>query len=245
MRTVWGSKGPLRHAARVVTEVATFLHQHFSTRAINDPLLCPYYPNPNPKPDPCRQDDDIPKDVLWADRITRLFRNHPRLAMLGGFRGRMDVGSRFDKSTGQLWGKKYGPHYIPVKMVDPKSRLLYMPMYKVNAAPLAVDRRVFAELGGFNANFSCVGDSGIDFDFEYSIRCVVCLYSPLWPAALCSGVDPSMGSVPRLVVRAQPQLDKDNNLGRQKHTAFSLAVLVGFRAWTMYVHGFAFWQASV
>jgi hypothetical protein len=46
------------------------------------------------------QDDDIPKDFLWADRIVRLFRNHPRLGMLGGFRGRMDMGARFDKSTG-------------------------------------------------------------------------------------------------------------------------------------------------
>jgi hypothetical protein len=137
----------------------------------------------------------------------RLFRNHPRLAMLGGFRGRMDVGSRFDKSTGQLWGKKYGPHYIPVKMVDPKSRLLYMPMYKVNAAPLVVDRRVFAELGGFNANFSCVGDSGIDFDFEYSIRCV----SP-YVALACIGVRPSVAF--RLVLRTQPQVV--HNLGRQQ-----------------------------
>lgn len=77
-----------------------------------------------------------------------------------------------DARRRQLWGKKYGPGYIPLKMTDPKARALYMPMYKVNAAPLAVDRRVFAELGGFNQNFSCVGDSGIDFDFEYSIRCV-------------------------------------------------------------------------
>ena len=58
-------------------------------------------------------------------------------------------------------------------MSDRASKMSYMPMYKVNAAPLVYDRRIFSELGGFNTNFSCVGDSGIDFDFEYSIRCVL------------------------------------------------------------------------
>lgn len=54
------------------------------------------------------QDDDVPKDTAWVRRATSLFKNHPRLAMLGGFRGRMDVGNHFDKGTGQMWGKKYG-----------------------------------------------------------------------------------------------------------------------------------------
>jgi hypothetical protein len=38
----------------------------------------------------------------WVRRALRLFDNHPRLAMLGGFRGRMDVGNQFDKGTGQV-----------------------------------------------------------------------------------------------------------------------------------------------
>jgi len=116
------------------------------------------------------QDDDVPKDTAWVRRATSLFKNHPRLAMLGGFRGRMDVGNHFDKGTGQMWGKKYGPHYLPIPLQDKQAGVPYMPMYKVNAAPLVYDKRVFSELGGFNYNFSCVGDSGIDFDFEYSIR---------------------------------------------------------------------------
>lgn len=116
------------------------------------------------------QDDDIPKDTRWASRAVGLFESHPRLGLIGGFRGRMDVGKRFDKSTGQVWGKKYGPNYLKIPLMDPQAGAAFMPCYKVNAAPLFVDRRVFYESGAYNLNFSCVGDSGIDFDFEYSIR---------------------------------------------------------------------------
>mmetsp|Transcript_594 Transcript_594/g.715 ORF Transcript_594/g.715 Transcript_594/m.715 type:complete len:666 (+) Transcript_594:440-2437(+) len=116
------------------------------------------------------QDDDVPKDRNWVKRAASLFQTHEKLGMVGGFRGRMDVGKRFDKGTGQMWGKKYGPKYLPIPLKDHKLQMQYMPCYKVNAAPLFADRRVLFELGGFNANFSCVGDSGIDFDFEYSIR---------------------------------------------------------------------------
>jgi len=35
------------------------------------------------------QDDDVPKDQTWVRRAVSLFKSHPRLAMLGGFRGRM------------------------------------------------------------------------------------------------------------------------------------------------------------
>jgi hypothetical protein len=87
----------------------------------------------------------------------------------------------------QVWGKKYGPNYLPLLINDIKVGVPYMPMYKVNAAPLVYDRRVFSELGGFNRNFSCVGDSGIDFDFEYSIRCV---HAPR-PAFLAASVSAS------------------------------------------------------
>mmetsp|Transcript_13826 Transcript_13826/g.23366 ORF Transcript_13826/g.23366 Transcript_13826/m.23366 type:complete len:273 (+) Transcript_13826:113-931(+) len=116
------------------------------------------------------QDDDYPKDGKWGSRAVALFEGHPRLALIGGFRGRMDVGKRFDKGTGQLWGKKYGPGYLPIPLRDKATGMAFMPCYKVNAAPLFMDRRVFLELGGLNQNFSCVGDSGIDFDFEYSVR---------------------------------------------------------------------------
>jgi GT2 family glycosyltransferase len=43
-------------------------------------------------------------------------------------------------------------------------------MYKVNLAPLVIRRSLFAEVGGFNVNFSCPGQPGIGLDFELSIR---------------------------------------------------------------------------
>jgi GT2 family glycosyltransferase len=51
--------------------------------------------------------------------------------------------------------------------------------------PLLVRRSWFEHLGQFNLNFSCAGDPGIGFDFEYSVRMWkeggrVGLYDPLW-----------------------------------------------------------------
>ena len=70
----------------------------------------------------------------------------------------------------QVWGKKYGPNFLPMPSKEPTTGRDFMFMYKVNAAPLFVQREHFLESGGFNRNFSCPGMSGIDFDFEYSIR---------------------------------------------------------------------------
>ena len=48
------------------------------------------------------QDDDlIPRDTAWLERALRQFRNHPRLAILGGF-----MGSKLDQSpkARRIWG---------------------------------------------------------------------------------------------------------------------------------------------
>ena len=46
----------------------------------------------------------------------------------------------------------------------------FMFAYKVNLAPMITRRSLFAEVGGFNHNFSCPGQPGIGLDFELSIR---------------------------------------------------------------------------
>ncbi|QDZ23480.1 hypothetical protein HOP50_10g60190 [Chloropicon primus] len=122
------------------------------------------------------QDDDKPKDVVWLSDMFKVFNSFPGLGMIGGHRGRLDVGRSFDKSTGQVTGEKYGTpsrkghKFKDITLKDPKTNLKMMFMYKVNAAPLVLKRDVFLELGGFNKNLSCPGDPGIGFDFEYSIR---------------------------------------------------------------------------
>ena len=96
--------------------------------------------------------------------------------MIGGHRGRLDVGKQFDKTTGQNKGDKYGTpsakghKFKDIKTKDPISKQLMMFIYKANAAPLVLKRDVLLELGGLNKNLSCPGDPGIGFDFEYSIR---------------------------------------------------------------------------
>lgn len=41
---------------------------------------------------------------------------------------------------------------------------------QVNAAPLVARRDAMMQLGGLQEGFSCPGDAGIGFDFEYSIH---------------------------------------------------------------------------
>lgn len=41
---------------------------------------------------------------------------------------------------------------------------------QVNMGPVLYRRDKFMELGMFNNKMSCVGDAGIGFDFEFSIR---------------------------------------------------------------------------
>eukprot|EP00192_Tetraselmis_astigmatica_P006614 CAMPEP_0117657112 /NCGR_PEP_ID=MMETSP0804-20121206/5159_1 /TAXON_ID=1074897 /ORGANISM="Tetraselmis astigmatica, Strain CCMP880" /LENGTH=709 /DNA_ID=CAMNT_0005463549 /DNA_START=405 /DNA_END=2531 /DNA_ORIENTATION=+ len=118
------------------------------------------------------QDDDQPKpgDATWLIQGRDLFKIHKGLGMVGGLRGRMDVGKGVDKETNQNAGKKYGPRFLKIYQRCPKLKIPFMFMYKVNAAPLLARRQVMMQLGGLQEAFSCPGDAGIGFDFEYSIR---------------------------------------------------------------------------
>ena len=54
--------------------------------------------------------------------------------MIGGLRGRMDVGKSKDKETNQNDGLKYGPRFLKIKHVDKATRIPFMFMYKVMRA---------------------------------------------------------------------------------------------------------------
>ena len=54
-----------------------------------------------------------------------------RLGMIGGLRGRMDVGKDKDKETNQNAGLKYGPRFLKIKNVDKATKIPFMFMYKV------------------------------------------------------------------------------------------------------------------
>ena len=139
------------------------------------------------------QDDDAPRNgTAWLTKATRLMAAKPDLGLLGGKTGRVDprgsgveVKARRENVPGyipgptwQVDGPKFGRgHGAIAKRAatdddDPATgRLIeYMTMYKVNASPLITRRAVFLRVGMFHPGFSCPGDAGIGFDFEYSVR---------------------------------------------------------------------------
>mmetsp|Transcript_9390 Transcript_9390/g.17610 ORF Transcript_9390/g.17610 Transcript_9390/m.17610 type:complete len:659 (+) Transcript_9390:88-2064(+) len=129
------------------------------------------------------QDDDHARELDWLERAMELFANHPNMALLGGRAGRLDTGKEMEVkgerksipgyTPGPLWqndGPKFGWKYTKLKHMDAKSGQPFEFVYKVNASPLVVRRKVFLESGMYHPGMSCVGESGISFDFEYSVR---------------------------------------------------------------------------
>ena len=89
------------------------------------------------------QDDDAaPSSSLWSDNAVKLFRTLPKLMVLGGFRGRMDLGWLNDPRHNFVNGPKFGPTptepreakkcCYPIAYTEPKSQVPFMYMYKVS-----------------------------------------------------------------------------------------------------------------
>ena len=125
------------------------------------------------------QDDDyMPKGDAWLSKAISLFKKYPKLGLLGGYRGRLDDGTKMIPQQNQNDGSKYGaePEKDRAKRTkdilfkDVSVNVDFMFAYKVNLAPMITRRSLFAEVGGFNHNFSCPGQPGIGLDFELSIR---------------------------------------------------------------------------
>eukprot|EP00899_Mesostigma_viride_P026293 jgi/Mesvir1/6849/Mv09022-RA.1 len=116
------------------------------------------------------QDDDSPPATpRWLLSAASLFDQFPKMGMIGGHAGRMDFPGDMDW-TGRIQGPKYGPGFLQIDHVSATGNIPFMFVYKVNAAPLLLRRKLFLELGMFNTKLSCPGESGIGFDYEYSIR---------------------------------------------------------------------------
>ena len=132
------------------------------------------------------QDDDRPNDPNWLARALKLFKVQPRMSMLGGHAGRLDTSKNMEVKRqwgarskgyrgGPTWqnaGEKYGnaAGALPIKFLDPNTEEAFMWAYKVNSAPLIVRADDFIRVGLFHPMFSCPGEMGIGFDFEFSIR---------------------------------------------------------------------------
>jgi len=132
------------------------------------------------------QDDDRPNDPNWLARALKLFKVQPKMSMLGGHAGRLDTSKNMEVKRqwgarskgyrgGPTWqnaGEKYGnaAGALPIKFLDPNTDEAFMWAYKVNSAPLIVRTDDFIRVGLFHPMFSCPGEMGIGFDFEFSIR---------------------------------------------------------------------------
>lgn len=136
------------------------------------------------------QDDDLgARNLDWLSKAKLLFDSFPDMALLGGFRGRMDFGTTMDSRKHLIQGPKFGVpsdnprccYKIPWK--DPKTGIPLMFVYKVNMGPMMARRSLFMKLGMYHPGFSCPGDPGIGFDFEFSIR--------TWKAGYRVGLTPS------------------------------------------------------
>ena len=99
------------------------------------------------------QDDDvIPRSTDWLDFALERFADHPRLAILGGFMGFESFDPDPAKAK-RIWG-------------GDKFRFVH----HVNIGPYFLRRENYEALGGWDHSFSDVGEPGIGFDNELSLR---------------------------------------------------------------------------
>ncbi|KAK3233384.1 hypothetical protein CYMTET_56316 [Cymbomonas tetramitiformis] len=111
------------------------------------------------------QDDDIPPPVpQFLDQGAELFQTLPRLALIGGMTGQIQGGPNSGR-----FGKPRGNHVKMIPIKDAKGRP-FMFVSWVNMGPFLLRRSVFLHAGAFIPSFSCRGDPGIGFDYEYGIR---------------------------------------------------------------------------
>jgi hypothetical protein len=99
-----------------------------------------------------QDDDTIPRDTEWLDRVLEEFQRHPTLAIVGGFMGFHGFAPDPDKVT-CLWGE------APFQFVD-----------HVNIGPYFVRKLHYEAMNGWDFAFSRVGEPGICFDNELCLR---------------------------------------------------------------------------
>ena len=111
------------------------------------------------------QDDDLPPATPdWLLQARDLQAEHPNLGLIAGMVGQVQGGP----DTGR-WGKARGRHVKQIPYADSKGRP-FMFVSWANIGPFLLRRSIFLKAGMFHTSFSCRGDPGIGFDYEYGIR---------------------------------------------------------------------------
>ena len=107
------------------------------------------------------QDDDYPSyGGRWLRHAHHLFNHNAKLGLVGGFTGTIQGGPMTNK---------YGVGRAPIKFKS-GFRQPFMFATLVNMGPFIIRRSYFLESGMFNGNFSCRGEAGIGFDYEFALR---------------------------------------------------------------------------
>mmetsp|Transcript_30274 Transcript_30274/g.85562 ORF Transcript_30274/g.85562 Transcript_30274/m.85562 type:complete len:690 (-) Transcript_30274:1615-3684(-) len=107
------------------------------------------------------QDDDLPPNrPQWLYHAASAFTNNHRLGFIGGFTGTIQGGPQTDK---------YGVGRSAIN-TKAENGLPFMFVTLTNIGPFIMRQDLFWHTGMFNMNFSCRGDPGIGFDYEYSLR---------------------------------------------------------------------------
>ena len=111
------------------------------------------------------QDDDLPPtEPNWLIQAEDNFYEHKKLALIAGLVGQIQGGP----DTGR-WGKQRGRHVKQIPYYDSKGRP-FMFVSWANIGPFVLKRDAFLSTGMFHDSYSCRGDPGIGFDYEYGIR---------------------------------------------------------------------------
>ena len=181
------------------------------------------------------QDDDAPAPGShWLETALWLFRTHHSLALLGGYRGRMDDGLRMKTSSNQNDGSKFGAEYEkdretrPIVHIDTSLGVPFSWMYKVNMGPLIMRRSHFLSSGGFHLGFSCPGQMAQGFDYEMSVRVWreglrVGLYDPNWTHRIDQHAGQELGNKQRHrdIQKAEATAAKDAATRRNNQLLYS------------------------
>ena len=108
------------------------------------------------------QDDDLPSPrPNWFNFAKSLFAKNPKLGLVGGFTGTIQGGPLTDK---------YGVEKKAIKYKTSFGNNKFMFVTLVNMGPFVTRSNFFLESGMFSANYSCRGEAGIGFDYEFSLR---------------------------------------------------------------------------
>ena len=101
-----------------------------------------------------QDDDDLPADPSWLDRLLAHFERHPKLAIVGGFMGFLGIDrDPIRARDGAVWEQ------APFQFV-----------HHVNIGPYVIRRSCYLALGGWDFRFSAAGEPGIGFDSELCLR---------------------------------------------------------------------------